>query len=106
MKVLVATRKQSLRAARELVGAGQRLGSVVALCLGPSAEAAAEDLLLFGADEALWWDDHAFATSPGEAGLSVLVHACGEVNPDLILLPSDSAGRDWAPRLAWRLMAE
>jgi electron transfer flavoprotein alpha subunit len=60
---------------------------------------------LFGADEALWWDDPAFATSPGEAGLSVLVRACGEVKPDLILFPSDSAGRDWAPRLAWRLGA-
>jgi len=105
MKVLVVTRKQSLRAAGELVGAGQRLGVVAALCLGPGAEAAAEGLCWFGADEALWWDGPAFATSPAEAGLSAVERGCGELDPDLILFPSDSAGRDWAPRLAWRLGA-
>jgi electron transfer flavoprotein alpha subunit len=105
MKVLVVSRKQSHLAARELIGAGQSLGAVAALCLGPGADAAAENLCLFGADEALWWDGPAFATSPSEAGLSAVERACDELNPDLILFPSDSAGRDWAPRLAWRLGA-
>ena len=53
MKVFVVARKQTLEVARELVGVGQGLGTVAALCLGPGAEAAAESLRLFGADEAL-----------------------------------------------------
>lgn len=106
MKALVVARGQSLKAARELLGAARTLGApVAAFCLGPDAASAAEDLRTHGADEALWWDDPAFEASPGEAGLQALQHACVETAPALVLLTADSAGRDWAPRLAWRLGA-
>jgi len=106
MKALVVARSQSLKAARELLGAARTLGGpVTAFCLGSDAASAAEDLRTHGADEILWWDDPAFDASPGEAGFQVLQRACAETAPALVLFAADSAGRDWAPRLAWRLEA-
>jgi electron transfer flavoprotein alpha subunit len=96
MNVLVAGR--TAKAVRELIGGARGLGRVTALMLGQPAE----DL---GCDETLWFDDPALEASPSEAGLAALQAACREVSPDLVLLPADSGGRDWAPRLAWRLGA-
>jgi electron transfer flavoprotein alpha subunit len=106
MRVLVVARSQSPRVALELLGAARTLeGTIFAVCLGPAAASTAETLRAHGADEALWWDDPVLETSPGEAGLQVLQRACAETTPGLVLFPADSAGREWAPRLAWRLGA-
>lgn len=106
MKVLVVAPVRSVKAARELVGAGETLGGpVIVVCLGPNAAAAVPDFLSSGADEVLWWDEPALAATSGEAALAALVTACEEIRPEVVLLTGDSAGRDWAPRLAWRLGA-
>jgi electron transfer flavoprotein alpha subunit len=106
MKTLLVAQRSSVKAARALLGAARALGGpVAACCLGPEAVAVAEDLRGHGADEVVWWDDPTLQAAPGEAGLHALQRACGETTPALILFPADSAGRDWAPRLAWRIGA-
>jgi electron transfer flavoprotein alpha subunit len=99
---MVVARSRSPRIAAELLGAARTLGPVTAVCLGRGAASAAEDFRAFGADEVLWWDDPALDVSPGEAGLQALECARTVTAPSLILFSADSAGRDWAPRLAWR----
>lgn len=96
MKTLVAGR--SARQVRELIGAGRTLGSVTALIF----EGPGDDL---GADAVWRCDLPEFELSPVEVGLDGLQAACAELGPDLVLLGADSCGRDWAPRLAWRLGA-
>jgi electron transfer flavoprotein alpha subunit len=106
MKTLVVVHSPSLRAGAELVGAARTLGGpVVAVCLGPDGAPAAEELRARGADEVLWWEDGALAASPGEVALEVLYRVYTEVDPRLVLFSATSAGRDWAPRLAWRVGA-
>jgi electron transfer flavoprotein alpha subunit len=102
MKVLVVARSQSAKMAIELLGAARALGGpVAAVCLGPGAASAAENLLASGADEVFWWDDPTLQASPGEAGVRALEFAFAAIAPALVLFSADSAGRDWAPRLAW-----
>lgn len=47
----------------------------------------------------------ALETAPGEAGLVALEAAARATAPEVVLLPADSSGRDWAPRLGKRLGA-
>lgn len=104
MKALVVAQPSSIRSARDLTGAAKALGAnVTAILLGE--QEGAQELVDAGAAEVLWSDDPALAASPAEAGLVLLQHVCERVRPDLILFNADSSGRDWAPRLAFRLDA-
>jgi electron transfer flavoprotein alpha subunit len=104
MKALVVAQPASIRSARELVGAAKALGAhVTAISIGSSD--GTEELVAAGADDVLWSDEPALAVSPGEAGLVLLRYVCEQIRPDLVLFNADSNGRDWAPRLAFRLDA-
>jgi electron transfer flavoprotein alpha subunit len=103
VKTLAVIPTQS-RGAAELLGVALG-GAVVAAVLGPGAEAAARDCIARGATAAYWWDDPLLERSPSEAGVAALVAAVQAATPEVVLLPSDSRGRDWAPRLAARLHA-
>lgn len=92
-----------LGGAREL--ADQTGGRVTALALGSSADRGATALVARGADVVLTWGDSALEAAPGEVGISALEAACQVAAPGIVLLAADSQGRDWAPRLAWRIGA-
>ena len=80
-------------------------GQLCALMLGVGARAAVPALQAAGADEVITCEEESIADAPGEAGLVALVEACRRLRPSLVLLAADSLGRDWAPRLAYRLGA-
>lgn len=92
-----------LGSARDLAGATGGRVSVVAL--GRGAETVADTLIARGADEVFTCSDPALDAVPGEAGVMALVAACRAASADIVLLVSDTAGRDWAPRLAFRIDA-
>lgn len=80
-------------------------GELVALLLGSGAREAAPAVLRAGASEVLFSEEQAFERAPCEAGVLALQAACERVQARLVLLPADTLGRDWAPRLAYRLGA-
>ncbi len=97
-------------AARDLVQSAGTLaaetgGELGVLALGTGAQIAADTLRAAGADVVLTCEEEALDTAPGEAGLAALVAGCEVLRPSLVLLPADSLGRDWAPRLGYRLGA-
>lgn len=94
----------------DLLGGAAELGAAAGLpvavaALGTGAAQAAAELLARGADFVLHCSDTALERSPGEVGLLALEAACRASEAVLILLPADTRGRDWAPRLAARLQA-
>lgn len=104
--VLVGVSGRSARTGAELVALARPLARrLTVVCLGPGAEAAAQALGTSGADEVLWWDDPQAASSASEAAIALFHQVCCDLTPGLVAFPADSAGRDWAPRLAWRLGA-
>src|SRR5579883_81851 len=80
-------------------------GRVAVLALGAGEEKVTSELIARGADDVLTWSNRALASWSGEAGVAALVAAAKLTSPDVILMVADSAGRDWAPRLAFRLGA-
>lgn len=78
---------------------------VAVAALGPGASQTADGLVARGADLVVYCEDEALKRSPGEAGLQALEAACRQYEPAVVLLPADTFGRDWAPRLARRLGA-
>jgi electron transfer flavoprotein alpha subunit len=80
-------------------------GELGVLALGIGARVAADTLRAAGADLVLTCEEEALDTAPGEAGLAALLASCDVLRPSLVLLPADSLGRDWAPRLGYRLGA-
>lgn len=92
-----------LGGARDL--ADQTGGQVTALALGPSAGRAAATLVARGADVVLTCCEASLESAPGEAGVVALEAAYRAAEPGVILLVADSSGREWAPRLAWRIGA-
>ncbi len=91
------------RAAAQL--AAEMEARLIVLALGTGATTAAQALREAGADEVVTCEEEALDASPGEAGLVALERACELTGPALVLLPADSLGRDWAPRVAYRLDA-
>jgi electron transfer flavoprotein alpha subunit len=98
------------RGAAELLGAARSLvdaaggpfagGRVAAAAVGEGAEEAAAGLVAWGADMV-----YAAEGAAGEAAVGAVEAACRDSGAGLVLFPSDSSGRDWAPRVAWRLGA-
>ncbi|MDB4894875.1 MAG: Electron transfer flavoprotein alpha subunit [Firmicutes bacterium] len=85
--------------------AAQTGGQVTVAALGPGAARCASALISHGADLVLTCEEDALATHPGEAGALALVAASQATGATVILFPADTSGRDWAPRLAYRLGA-
>jgi len=92
---------ESLAAAKTL--AGPLGGSVVALALGPGAQALAVEAFHFGADAAMWGDDATLADFRPEAyGLTVAKLAKEKV-PQLVIIPASTRGRDLAAMVSAEL---
>lgn len=104
MKTLIVARGGAEFAARKMILAVRHRGDTPAVLFFGTAEAAGA-LRDCGSGEIATWDGKALATSPGEAGVAVLERFAREYQPELILFAADSSGREWAPRLAWRLGA-
>jgi len=98
------------RGSLDLLGGARALadqtgGKVTVAALGTAANQAATTLIAYGADTVLTCAEPALETAPGEAGVIALEAACRASEPGVVLLVADSYGRDWAPRLAWRIDA-
>lgn len=94
---------QPARDALALLGAARPLagpGRVVAAAVGEGADRAAAVLLAHGADAVYTAEGAA-----GEAAVDAVEAACRRSGARLVLFPGDLDGRDWAPRVAWRLGA-
>jgi len=92
---------ESLAAAKTL--AGPLGGSVVALALGPGAQALAGEAFHFGADAAMWGDDPTLAVFRPEAyGLTVAKLAKEKI-PQLVIIPATTRGRDMAAMVSAEL---
>ena len=94
----------------DLLGGGRAIadetaGQVAVVALGSGAEGVVGELIARGADEVLTWSDPGLNATPGEAGVAALSAAVVATGADVILLVADTAGRDWAPRLAFRIEA-
>jgi len=104
MKTLVVARSGATFAARKMILAARAAGYPVdVLFFGHSDEVGA--FADCGAGEILTWNGAALETHPSDAALAMLETVCAQTPRELILFAGDSAGRDWAPRLAWRLKA-
>jgi electron transfer flavoprotein alpha subunit len=112
-KILVAAPVQSGAVSGSLIDllggaadlAAQTGQQVVVAALGPGAGQVAGALIARGADQVLTCEEPTLDQAPGEAGIIALAEACRQTEPTLVLLPADTCGRDWAPRLAFRLNA-
>lgn len=91
---------EALPASWEAIGVGKTLGSVAALVFGSGVEALAKSAFEYGADEVLLADDAALADFRAEAYASTLSKLASEHNPDLILLPTTTRGRELAAMTA------
>ncbi len=98
-----AAARERTQAAAQLAADMKAEFAVLALGLGTGTVAPA--LAVAGANEILVSEEEALQVAPGEAGLRAIERACELTGADLVLLPADSLGRDWAPRLAYRLGA-
>ena len=88
----VAASWEALAAAKTL--AGPLGGSVVAIALGPGAQALAGEAFHFGADAALWGDDATLADFRPEAYGLTLAKLAKEKVPQLVIIPATTRGRD------------
>lgn len=96
--------------ALDLLGGARQLadasgGKVTAAALGPTAGQVGDALIARGADVVLTSTEVSLETAPGEAGVIALEAACKAASPGVVLVAADTAGRDWAPRLARRIGA-
>ena len=97
---------QGLEMVRAAAAIAASLGcGLAALALGPVSRGAAPALQGAGAGEVIYSEEAALAAAPSEAGLAALAAAAAGARPALVCLAADSFGRDWAPRLAYRLGA-
>jgi electron transfer flavoprotein alpha subunit len=85
-----------LPASWEAIGVGKTLGDVSALVFGSGVEALAKSAFEYGADEVLLADDPALEDFRAEAYTSTLSKLASEQNPDLILFPTTTRGRELA----------
>jgi electron transfer flavoprotein alpha subunit len=89
----------------ELLGAATRLaggGQVGVTLLGSGARAAAQNAFEAGASKAFVNDDAGYDVVRPDQWLAAIEAALDQLNPDIVLLAQSMAGRDLAPRLAFR----
>jgi electron transfer flavoprotein alpha subunit len=94
--------------AMELLGAGRKLAEVtgeklVAVLLGHDMEAAARDLVHYGADEVLYVDDPSLAQFNDGPYASVLSDLIEERKPSIVLAGATFMGRSFIPMVASRV---
>lgn len=92
----------------EVVTAGRSVADalgqpLIALAAGPDIAARAGKLSGLGVDRLLIADDPGLDGLTTEPVVAVLAGVIEEIDPDVLLIPGTTAGRDYAPRLAARL---
>jgi len=91
---------QVLPASWEAIGAGKTLGEVTALILGQGVEGIAQEAFHYGADQVLLADDPTLADFRVEPFASLISKLAGEADPEVILFPTTTRGRDLAAMVA------
>jgi electron transfer flavoprotein alpha subunit len=99
---------QPLRASLELLGVGRGLAEALgvplaAALLGHEVGSCAEELIAHGADQVYVAAHPDLEEYRSDPQLAVLERLCRETSPAVFLFSHDEAGRDLAPRLAFRL---
>jgi electron transfer flavoprotein alpha subunit len=92
----------------ELLAAARRLGEglgqpACAALLGSGVAGLAGEAIAFGADKVFVADDAQLAQYTTDAYVAAMEQVCRQASPAAILLGQTDAGRDLAPRLAFRL---
>jgi len=88
---------EALPASWEAIGAARSLGGMVtALIMGQGVEALANAAFEFGAEEVLLADDPSLADFRSEAYAATLAKLASEAQPDVILFPTTTRGRELA----------
>ncbi|MBU6147854.1 MAG: electron transfer flavoprotein subunit alpha/FixB family protein [Actinomycetales bacterium] len=91
------------KATTEVLTLARRLGSPTAVALGPGAQAAADTLVQFGADDVLIAPEEELLTWLVTPKVAALQAAAALTAPSAILLASTAEGKEIAGRLAVRL---
>jgi electron transfer flavoprotein alpha subunit len=91
---------EALPASWEAVGVGKKLGDVSALVFGSGVEELAKSAFEYGADEVLLADDASLEDFRAEVYTSTLSKVASDRNPDLILFPTTTRGRELAGMVA------
>jgi electron transfer flavoprotein alpha subunit len=87
---------EALPASWEALGVGKTLGNVSALVFGSGVDALAKTAFEYGADEVLLADDTSLQDFRTEVYASTLSKLAAQQNPDLILFPTSTRGRELA----------
>jgi electron transfer flavoprotein alpha subunit len=93
---------------KEIINTGRKLGDDLAqplgvLLIGQDIHELAEEAISLGADKVYTVDGAPFAESHPERYAVIIINACQQIAPSIILLGQTDMGRDIAPRLAARL---
>ena len=92
----------------ELLGGGRKLADelgepLCAVLLGSDISTLAKEAILYGADQVILVEDALLKDFDSDIYLSALKTVVEEAMPQIVLLGQTDAGRDIAPRLAFRL---
>jgi electron transfer flavoprotein alpha subunit len=87
---------EALPASWEALGVGKTLGEISALVFGSGVDELGKTAFEYGANEVLLADDASLADFRAEVFASTLSKLASEQNPDLILFPTTTRGRELA----------
>jgi electron transfer flavoprotein alpha subunit len=87
---------EALPASWEAIGVGKSFGSVTALVFGKDVEAISKSAFEYGAEQVFVADDPALKDYRAEVYAATLSKIASEQNPDLIILPTTTRGRELA----------
>jgi electron transfer flavoprotein alpha subunit len=92
----------------EIVSEGRRLadqlgGELFVVLLGSGIEGLSAELGHYGANKVLFGDNGIFKNYSSEGYTKTIAEAAKKINPEIILLPASSFGKDLGPRLAAHL---
>jgi electron transfer flavoprotein alpha subunit len=96
------------KATYEVVSEGRRMadqlgGDLLVVSLGAGINGLSAELAHYGADKVLVGDNEIFKNYSPEGYTKTIVEAVKNVDPEIILLPASSFGKDLGPRLAAHL---
>jgi electron transfer flavoprotein alpha subunit len=102
------TDSQPARVSLELLGKGRELSQklevpLTAFLLGENVQAAAKDLILYGADEVIVADHPMLADYRTELYANIISEEVKNRRPEVLIFGATPIGRDLAPRLSFRL---
>jgi len=94
--------------ATELLGCGRKLADELgeelsALLVGSEVSGLAQEAIAFGADKVYVVDDSLLKDYRTDSYISVAEKVVNEVKPQILLMGQTTIGRDFAPRLAFKL---